>query len=192
MLDWLLPQVRAAVLGKLVLNGRARYARELARELGLNHAAVRRELNGLAEAGILLRERSGNRVHYLLNTRCPIYPELRMLILKTVGLADVLREALQPLAERIAVAFIYGSLARGEEQPGSDVDVLIVGGVSFADVVSSLGLAEKRLRREVNPTVFPPAEFREKLAAGQHFLKTVLAGEKLFLIGDEYELEKLA
>jgi predicted nucleotidyltransferase len=191
MLDWLFPQVRAAILGRMMLNGRARYARELARELGVNHASVRRELNGLAEAGILTRERSGNRVHYSLNPACPIYPELKMLLIKTVGLADVLREALQPLAGRIKMAFIYGSFARGEERVDSDVDVMVIGDASFGEVVHAIYDTQKTLRRDVNPSVYPVAEYLEKLAAGHHFVTEVLKGEKIFLIGDDHDLAEL-
>jgi predicted nucleotidyltransferase len=99
---------------------------------------------------------------------------------------------LAPLGERIDVAFIYGSIARSEEHRDSDVDVLVVGKVTFGEIVSSLSEAQKAIGREINPTVYPPAEFRSKLAAGHHFLNTVLKGPMFFVIGDKRELARLA
>lgn len=158
---------------------------------GKNPTQLLRELKKLERAGIANSKRIGKQVHYSLEPACPIYPELRMLIIKTVGLADVLREALKPLVMKIKVAFIYGSFARGEERTDSDVDVMVIGDVSFGEVVSALVPAQEQLRREVNPTVYPPAEFREKLASGKHFLTAVMGAEKIFLVGDERELEQL-
>lgn len=112
--------------------------------------------------------------------------------MKTVGIADALQDALEPFAGRIRVAFIYGSFARGEECTDSDVDVLVVGNLEFAAVVSALGPVQERLGREINPTVYPPHEFRSRLARGHHFLKGVMQGDKVFLIGDERELARLA
>jgi len=103
-----------------------------------------------------------------------------------------LRAALTPLSERIQVAFIYGSVARGEQRAASDVDVLIVGGATFAEVVAALSPCQDKLGREINPTVYPAAEFKAKLAAGHHFLKAVLTRPKLFMMGGERELAALA
>jgi predicted nucleotidyltransferase len=114
------------------------------------------------------------------------------LALKTTGIADVLRDALAPFVKRIRVAFIYGSLTRGEECAASDVDLLVVGNVKFAEVVSALSPVQETLGREINPTVYPSSEFKSKLAGGHHFLKTVVHGNKVFLIGDKSELERLA
>ena len=113
-------------------------------------------------------------------------------MVKTAGVGDVLRAALVPLADRIHVAFLFGSLVRGNERPNSDADVMIVGDVTFAEVVSELSRAQETIGREINPLVYPPEEFRSKLAADHHFLKMTLEGAKYFLIGDDYELEKLA
>jgi len=105
-----------------------------------------------------------------------------------VGVADVLREMLAPLAERIRVAFVYGSIASGEERAGSDVDLMVVGEAKFGDVVSALAPAQQALRREVNPNVYPTLEFRKKTAAGEPFLKRVLAGRRIFVLGGEDDL----
>ena len=121
-----------------------------------------------------------------------MFEELKALVTKTVGIAAILKTALAPLADRIRVAAIYGSVARSEEQRGSDVDLLVVGKVTFAEIVSALGEAQKTINREINPTVYPPGEFRSKILAGHHFLNTILGIPLLFLIGDERELARLA
>jgi predicted nucleotidyltransferase len=133
---------------------------------------------------VLARRRVGNQVHFQANAACPIFEDLRNVLKKTVGVANVLREALTPLAGKIRAAFVYGSIARGEERAGSDADLMVVGEVSFADVVAALAPAQELLRREVNPNVYPALELRRKLAAGEPFLKRVLADRKIFIIGD--------
>jgi predicted nucleotidyltransferase len=104
---------------------------------------------------------------------------------------DILHEALTSLKDRIKLAFVYGSIARGEEKASSDVDLMVVGEISFSDVVSTLAKIETKLGREVNPTVYGPREFREKLAAKNHFLSAVAKEKKLFVIGDEREFRRL-
>jgi predicted nucleotidyltransferase len=158
----------------------------------LGRGTVQRELAFLTRAGIVRRTVRGRQVYFQANPDCPIYPELRGLIVKTAGVADVLRGALVPLAERIRAVFIYGSVARGDERRGSDIDVMVIGEVSFAEITEALALTQKTIGREVNPSVYPPAEFRSKVAARHHFLNTVLKGEKIFLIGGERELARLA
>lgn len=186
-------KTRRAVLA--LLYGRPEedfYLREIVRAAGTGVGAVQRELRLLAGAGIVRRRVRGNQVYFQANPESPIFRELRGLVLKTAGLADVLRAALAPLAERTRAAFIYGSIAHGEERPGSDVDLLIVGDLTFAEAVSILGPAQETLGREVNPAVYPPGEFRKKLKAGHHFLKNVQNEPKIFVAGDERELKRLA
>jgi len=154
--------------------------------------AIQRELKQLAAAGIIRRETRGRHVYFQANSQCPIFEELKSLVMKTAGMADVLRTALGPLAGRILVALVYGSTASGQQARASDVDLLLVGNVSFSEVVASLGPAQEKLRREVNPTIYPPDEFRSKIAAGHHFLTRVLKQPKVFLIGNENELARLA
>ena len=112
--------------------------------------------------------------------------------MKSAGVADALRIALAPLARRIRTAFIYGSVARGRERRASDVDVLVIGDVSFSETAEALGRTQEAIGREVNPSVYPPVEFRAKLAARNHFLGSVLKSKKIFLIGDQRELGRLA
>jgi predicted nucleotidyltransferase len=158
----------------------------------LGRGSVQRELDFLARAGIVRRTLRGRQVYFQANAESPIYSELRGLVVKTAGVADALRLALAPLANGIRAAFIYGSVAKGTERRASDIDVLVIGDLSFAQTAEALARAQEAIGREVNPTVYPPEEFRAKLGAKQHFLRTVLKGEKIFLIGDELELARLA
>jgi len=168
------------------------YLRQIVRAAGVGLGAVQRELKQLSDAGIIQRIVRGHQVYYQANPRCPVFAELKSLVVKTVGVGAALQAALAPLGDRVNVAFIYGSIARSGEHRDSDVDVLVVGKATFSEIVSSLSEAQKTIGREINPTVYPPAEFRSKVAAGHHFLTTVLKGPMLFLIGDVRELARLA
>jgi len=167
------------------------YLRQIIRAAGIGQGTVQRELERLAGAGLVRRRQHGRQVYFRANPDNPVYQELRGMLLKTAGVADVLREALTPLAPRIRVAFVYGSVARGEERRASDVDLLVVGDVSFGEVVGVIGRAQERLGREVNPTVCTVSEFRTKLKAGQHFISSVMRQEKVFLYGDEHDTGSL-
>jgi predicted nucleotidyltransferase len=168
------------------------YLRQIVRRSGAAQGAVQRELHLLAEAGILRRTVEGRQVYFQANRTSPIYPELHALLAKTAGLVDVLREALAPLADQIRVAFVFGSAARGELRLDSDVDVLVVGDASFTAVADALATAQTRLGRDVNPTVYPPGEFRRKIHTGHHFLTTVLQEPRLFVMGGPDEVARLA
>ena len=113
------------------------------------------------------------------------------MVTKTVGAADVLRARLASLESRINIAFIFGSVARGTACAGSDLDLMVIGDVTFGEVVSELRLAEKTIRRPVNASVYPRAEFRSKLTGGNHFLGSVQSADKVFVIGSEHELAAL-
>ncbi len=190
-IEWLFPKVRAEVLARLLLSDKQWYGRELAQTTGMSHSTINTELKGLTAAGILVQERSGNRTYYKANPQSPLFPELRMLLIKTAGIADVLREALEPIRDKVRVAFIYGSIARGEERADSDVDLMVIGDISFGEVVDCIYDTQKTLRREVNPSVFPVGEYKEKLAEGHHFITEVAEGMKLFLVGDTDEFAGL-
>jgi predicted nucleotidyltransferase len=168
------------------------YLRQLARMTAVGMGSLQRELKQLSEAGIIQRNEIGRQIFFKANPDCPIYPELRDLIIKTFGVADVLRQALAPLADTILVAFIFGSMVSGEINQSSDLDVMVIGDISFADSVSALSPVQEVLSREINPTVYPPGEFKEKLSADQHFIKSVLSSPKIFLIGNKNELDELA
>jgi len=167
------------------------YQKELADFAGTGLYAVQRELARLERAGLVSRAPRGNRVYYQANRGHPAFEDLKRVILKTVGLGEALRAALAPLSGRSRLAFIYGSVARGEERAGSDVDLLLVGDLSLREVSAVLGPVGRDLGREFNPAVYPPEEFAAKVKAGHHFTTEVLKGEKIFLIGDEHALERL-
>ena len=168
------------------------YLRQIARETGAGLGAVQRELQHLADTGLIVRRKIGNQVFYEANQASPIFPDVRGLIVKTSGIRDVVRSALFPLRDQIDAAFVYGSVASQKERADSDVDLMIIGNVDFGDVVARLSSAEKHLRREINPAVYSPDEFRMKLSRGNHFLNSVLKSKKLFVIGNENELRKLS
>lgn len=168
------------------------YFRQIVRLASGGVGAIQRELRQLCDAGIISRTRKGNQLYFQANPQCPVFAEIKGLVMKTAGVADMLRAALAKLSERILLAFVFGSFGRGEPRAASDVDVLIVGQVTFGEVVAALADAQQRLAREVNPVVYPPAEFQAKARAGHHFLGSLLKREKIFLIGDERELARLA
>jgi len=167
------------------------YLNEIVRHAGTGVGSVQRELAALEAAGLVTRSVRGNHVYFQANPECPVYTELKALIDKTIGAAETLRRSLTPLQGAIAVAFIYGSFARGDAARESDVDVLIVGDVSMLDIAPRLGEARQRIGRAVNPTVFPTREFAERVRAGDHFVRNVTAGAKIFLLGGERELGRL-
>jgi len=192
LLDRLLGRRTAAVLSVILGGSEMRmYQRQIARRSGLRLLQAQRALHALAEIGILRAEREGNRVYYSLDPSCPILGELKTIVLKTAGLVDVLRGALSDLP-RIEAAFVYGSMARGEPSADSDIDLIVLGGVTLQELLQRLGRVQDILAREVNPTVYPVPEFQQKIADGHHFLTAVIEGAKLFVIGDADALERLA
>lgn len=185
---------RQAVLRLLLGHADKRfYQRQIVRELGLGSGTVQRELKQLTKSGILTRSVEGRQAYYQANHRCPVFEELRGLVRKTFGMADILQKGLSALKDRIRVSFIYGSMATGEETAESDIDLMVVGDeVSVGQIVSALSDSQYQLQREVNPSVYHTEEFCYKLADGNHFISSVVKGPKIFLIGDECELKKLA
>lgn len=190
-LDALLPKTRQGILAAvLVRPDKAWYASELARRMGVTPSSLQRELRDLTGAGILKSHRQGRMAYYQANRESPLFEDLRGLLLKTAGLVDVLADALKPMAAKITWAFVYGSIASGHEQNDSDLDLMIIGRISPADVPLPLRRARELLGREINPTVYAPAEFAKKLAVKDRFLAQVLAKPKLHVLGSEDELAK--
>jgi predicted nucleotidyltransferase len=184
---------RREVLALLLLHPDASlHVREIARLTGKVPGTLLRELNQLADAGVLSRRPVGNQVHFQANPACPIYDELRSILKKTSGLADVLRQALEPLGGKVKAAFVYGSMARGDERAGSDVDLMVVGEARLEEVVQALAPAHEVLRREINPNVYRTAEFSQKLAEAEPFLQRVMQDRKIYLIGGEDDFRKPA
>ncbi|WVN41069.1 nucleotidyltransferase domain-containing protein [beta proteobacterium MWH-UniP1] len=168
------------------------HLREVARLTGLAAPPVGRELNKLADFGVLTREKVGNQLVFQANPKCPVFEELSGIARKTFGLGDVLMRALEPYVEKCHAVFIYGSMASGEASTISDVDVMFLGAVSFEQVIHALSSAEAALGREINPTIFSLEEWHEKLKVKDSFVVNVLARPKIFLIGDEEKLMKIS
>lgn len=182
---------RRKVLGLLLLHpGEHFHLREIARMTRTQPGTVRRELSLLANAGVIERDTQGNQVRFRANESYPIYEELRSILKKTSGVADQLRTALAPLSDAIDVAFVYGSVASGQERPTSDIDLLIVGSAKFEDVIRVLHTYQQDLRREINPHLYSPTEFKRKAREERSFVARVLASPKLFVIGGDDELGK--
>ena len=192
-LDALLPKTRQGILAAvLVRPDKTWYASELARRMGVTPSSLQRELRDLTRAGILKSHRQGHMTYYQANRESPLFEDLRGLLLKTAGLVDVLADALKPVAAKIMWAFVYGSIARSQEDSASDVDLMIVGAVGLADLAPALRRAERSLRRPVNPVVYSIDEFQRKVRSHDHFLSTVLKGMKQFVKGNDHDLETIA
>jgi predicted nucleotidyltransferase len=182
--ETLFPLARRRILGALYSEpGRELHLREIMRRTELAPATVQREVVALAEVGILERRTEGRQVYYRANRACPIFAELRGLVVKTVGVADVLREALEPLGDRVEAAAVFGSVADGTEMADSDVDLLIVGAAKLKDLVPHLRAARAALGREVNAVVMSKTEFRSKARDGDHFVSTVLGRPRIAVKG---------
>lgn len=184
---------RGAILSLLYGHAdEAYYLRQIVRTTGFGVGPVQRELRLLTDAGLIRRSDSGHQVYFQANSDSPVFKELKGLITKTVGVTDALRNALKPLADRVKLAFIYGSIARGEEQSRSDIDLLIVADTTLLEVVSALRDTQDKIGREINPTIYSAREFRSRVKDKHYFMQDVLGGEKIFVIGDEDDLKRLA
>jgi predicted nucleotidyltransferase len=191
-LDALLPKTRQGILAAtLVQSEKAWYASELARRMGVPSSSLQRELQHLTQAGILRTHRQGRMAYYQANTSSPLFSDLRSLVLKTAGLVDVLADAIKPLVSKMRAAFVYGSIASGEEQAESDIDLMVIGALSPAELALPLRRAGELLGREIN-SVYAPAEFAKKRANKDQFLTRVLSKPKLFVASNNDELEKAA
>ena len=192
-LDALLPKTRQGILAAaLAQPEKAWYVSELARRMKVPSSSLQRELQNLADAGILKTRRQGRMVYYQANADSPLFRDLRGLLLKTAGLVDVLADTLKPLAGKLRIVFVYGSIASGNEQSDSDIDLMVLGTISPAELALPLRHARGVLGRAINPTVYTPAVFAKKRAAKDHFLARVLDKPKLFVLGNRNELDKVA
>jgi predicted nucleotidyltransferase len=186
----LFTKTQRRVLGLLFGNpGRSYYANEIVRYAGAGIGAVHRELERLAGVRLLTVSKIGNQKHYQANRDAPIFEELCGIVLKTFGIADLLRDALAPLAKRIDAAFIYGSVARQADTAGSDIDVMIVSdALSFPDVMPALTKAEDAIMRAVNPSVLGRKEWRRKATEAGGFVQRVMQQPRIYLIGSDDDL----
>ncbi len=177
-------QYRRKVLALLLMQPAQKiHLRELARQTQAAPGTLKKELDALCHVGLLTSERVGNQVQFQANQGHPVFAELQALIRKTTGLADVLRQALQPLGEQVALAFVFGSMASGSAHAGSDVDLLVVGSASFAQVVEATHATQAQLGREINPKVMTADEWTRKQAEGHPFVQELLTKPRILLIG---------
>ena len=192
--DTLFPAVRQRVLGTLLLHPqKSWYLSQLVRQIGAVPSHLHRELALLTAAGILTRRVEGRQTYFQANPVCPILPELTGLLRKITGAPAVLEQSLHSLRSKIHCAFIYGSVARGSEEAGSDIDLMVIGDVSVSDLLPGLRRAERALGREINPTVYPANELARKFKQGHHFIQSVLNDPaKIFIIGTQSDLEAVA
>jgi predicted nucleotidyltransferase len=188
----LFSKVRQRVLGLFYCSPDSDFhTNEIIRLTQSGTGAVQRELENLTAAGLLIVKQVGNQKRYQANKNTPFYSELRGLILKTFGLVDVLREALQPIAKKVHIAFIYGSIAKQEDTANSDIDLMVIGDdLTYADIFHLLENAEAQLGRKINPTFYSLSEWSRKNKEGNHFLIKIQKQAKIFLIGTEDELGK--
>jgi len=168
---------------------RSFYASELIRDARTGSGAAQRELARLEGGGLILARRIGNQKHYQANAESPLFAELRTIVLKTVGLAEPLRDALKPVASDIHAAFVYGSVAKATDHAGSDIDLMILSAsLTYGDVFGALEKASRTLGRHVNPTVYSVAEFTKRASSDNAFLTRVLEGPKVWVIGSAHDL----
>jgi len=188
--DALFTRTQQRVLG--VLFGqpeRSFYASELIRNAGTGSGAAQRELARLEGSGLIAARRIGNQKHYQASVASPLFSELRNIVLKTVGLAEPLRDALKPLSSAIRAAFVYGSVAKATDQSASDIDLMIISdSLTYSEVFGALALVAPSVGRKVNPTVYTTAEFSKRARKENAFVTRVLEQPKLWVIGSEGDL----
>lgn len=185
--DALFPKVRQRVLAVLFSSpDRSYYTNEVIALAQSGAGAVQRELADLTATGLLTARKQGNQKHYQANTASPVFAELRGLVLKTMGLADVLRTALAPLATQIEQAFVFGSIAKQQDTASSDVDLLVVSAhLGYGEVLAALEIASQTLGRTINPALYTPADFQARRLRDNAFIKRVMQQPKIWLIGQE-------
>jgi len=186
--DALFTTTQQRVLGLLYVQPeRSFYTKEILRLTGMGVATIKRELDRMLTAGILTLRRQGNQHHYQANSECPIYQELVAIVRKTFGVVDVLRRALDPQVHRIDWGFIFGSMASGKESAASDIDLLLIGDITFAEAVTALYSVQEALGREINPKVYSYKEWQRLLKAKDAFINEVLSKPHMDVIGQGNE-----
>lgn len=185
----LFTEYRGRVLGLLLLHPeRSYYLREIARLTATLPGTLKREMDKLLEVGLLTVKKVGNQNHYQANRECPIYEDLSNILRKTSGLSDVLMNALLPLSDKLQSAFVFGSVASGKVNAKSDIDLMLIGDVSYAEVVRRLHPLQGTLGREINPKIYADKEWSKLVKDNGGFVHDVLSKPKLFIIGNEQQL----
>jgi len=165
------------------------HIREIQRRSGFNDSTIRQELRKLVRLDLIQGRRDGNRVYYGANRENSLYADIRSIVLKTIGLADALRDVLQD--DRIRIAFVFGSIAKGEEKVGSDVDLMVIGALGLRHLTKLLSGVSEKIGREINPHVFAEDEFQKRIESKEHFISNVLKSPKIFIIGSDNDLKGL-
>ncbi|MBT3206508.1 MAG: transcriptional regulator [Gammaproteobacteria bacterium] len=161
------------------------YTNEIVRQASMGRGTITRELEKLASSGLVTVTKAGNQRHYQANQESPVYKELSGIVRKTFGIADVLKQALQPVIEKLELAFVYGSIAKGTETFDSDIDLMLIGGgLNYNEVIELLMPAEESLQRDINPTLFTQKEYQNRLEDGQSFLQRVMDQPKIMIKGE--------
>jgi predicted nucleotidyltransferase len=169
---------------------RSFYTSEIVRRIRSGTGAVERELSRLERSGLVSVERIGNQKHFRANRESPVFAELQGLVLKTVGLTEPLRKVLQPYSNKIKVAFVYGSVAKGSDTAQSDIDLMVIGDeLTYSDLYSALQNAESLLQRKVNPLFLSVKDWKRKASQKDSFTNKVKAQRKLFILGSEEAIE---
>jgi predicted nucleotidyltransferase len=178
-------KIRVELLRILVLNPESAFhINELSRRTRFSPGGVERELKNLLSGGILKKEVSGNQHHYQLDPHCPINREIRGIVLKTVGLSDLLNDALRPVEDKIEMAFVFGSFASGDYGNDSDIDLFVVSDLAGVKLAELLGPVQNEIGRAINTSQFAPTEYKERRQRGDHFLTRVFDGPRIMIIGD--------
>ena len=191
--DALFTKTQQRVLGILYGKPQQRfYTNEIVRLADMGRGTVRRELDKLVSAGLLLMSREGNQHYYQANADNPVYNELVDIIRKTFGIADVIREALLPVFDQIDLAFIYGSIAKKEDLASSDIDLLVVtDSLAYADLMTLLTEAEHSLGRPVNPSIYTLEQIKDKLEQKNAFLTRLMEQPKIWVKGDDNGIREI-
>lgn len=191
-IEFMFSPYRRQLLARLMLRPDEQFhVRELGRMTGISAGSLHRELKAMAESGLLVRKEIGNQVFYRADTHCAIYEELAAIFRKTMGLASLLRDALSGLGDKIQVVFVFGSMASGQQQVTSDLDVCVLGDVSMLEVVRALSSVHETLQREINPVVMTAKKFADQSLKQDRFVSRVLSEPKVFVLGSEDDLAKL-
>ncbi len=168
------------------------YQRSLAEKTGYSLAQVQYALERIEESGLVTKKKSGNRLYYKAQRSHPAFDDLKRAFLKTVALGDVLKEGLKPLMDKIHFAFVFGSIASGEDRADSDIDLFLLGDISLKDIANAMGDIDEKLGREVNPVNYTQASFVERIKTNNRFAQELLASPKIWLIGNDDEFRRLA
>ena len=167
------------------------HMREIQRRTGFSIGSIQGELKKLTRLDLVKKNRDGNRTYFKANKMHPIYQEIHNLVIKSVGLYDVLKKSLKD-DERIHLAFVYGSIVKNQENANSDIDLFVIGDAGLRVLSELLSDAQKDIQREINPFVMHEKEFRKRIEQEDHLLASIMTEPKIFIIGDEHELEKMA